>query len=90
MLDPEAAGRSPKIKTHLSRKGIAASAHQAAQPRKDRSYGFKAKLDHSHFNAIIGSTFVARRAGIQQATIATQASSAAMAMKVSGSVGLTP
>jgi hypothetical protein len=34
MLDPEAAGRSPKIKTHLSRKGIATSAHQAAQPQE--------------------------------------------------------
>jgi len=30
LLDPEAAGRSPKMKAHPPRKGIAASAHQVA------------------------------------------------------------
>jgi hypothetical protein len=41
-------------------------------------------------NATIGSTFVARRAGIQQATNATPASSNVTPPKVSGSVAVTP
>src|SRR5262247_511554 len=45
---------------------------------------------HSHRNATIGSTFVARRAGIQQASSATSASSKATPTNVNGSVGLTP
>src|SRR5262245_51119196 len=45
---------------------------------------------HSQRNAIIGSTFVARRAGIQQAASATTSSSKAIPTNVSGSVALTP
>src|SRR5262249_27136788 len=45
---------------------------------------------HSHLNAIIGSTFVARRAGSQQASSATPASNVATMTKVTGSVTLTP
>jgi hypothetical protein len=44
----------------------------------------------SHRSAIIGSTFVARRAGSQQATRATANNSAAINAKISGSVALTP
>src|SRR5262245_19144122 len=49
---------------------------------KDRAY--------SHLSATIGSTFVARRAGIQQASSATTVSSSAITMNVNGSVALTP
>lgn len=45
---------------------------------------------HSARSATIGSTFVARDAGIQQATSATTASSMAIEANVSGSVGVTP
>src|SRR5262245_38888308 len=44
---------------------------------------------HSLLNAIIGSTFVARRAGIQQATSATTTNRTVTAVNVGGSVGLT-
>src|SRR5262249_23756386 len=47
-------------------------------------------LNHSHLNAIMGSTFVARRAGIQQASNATNVNTTATTIKVSGSVGRTP
>ena len=47
-------------------------------------------LNHSRLNAIIGSTFVARRAGIQQASNVTPASNSAINPNVSGSVALTP
>src|SRR5262245_4771658 len=46
--------------------------------------------DHSHRRAIIGSTFAARCAGIQQASSATAISSSGTAMNVTGSVALTP
>src|SRR5215468_9931998 len=45
---------------------------------------------YSHLNATIGSTFAARRAGIQQATSATTVSKSAITTNVSGSVALTP
>src|SRR5262249_27016382 len=45
---------------------------------------------YSHRSAIMESTFIARRAGRQQASSATPLSNNAMAVKVSGSVGLTP
>src|SRR5262249_54131407 len=45
---------------------------------------------YSHLNATIGSTFAARRAGIQQATSATTLSKSAITTNVSGSVALTP
>src|SRR5262249_7741289 len=45
---------------------------------------------HSHRSATSGSTFVARRAGIQQATSATRTSDTAVAPNVEGSVALTP
>src|SRR5262245_6530484 len=45
---------------------------------------------HSHRRAIIGSTFVARRAGIQQANSAAPDSASEIRMNVSGSVGATP
>src|SRR5262245_53819213 len=51
--------------------------------------GLKNWRVHSHLNATIGSTFVARRAGIQQATSATAVSNKEIAMKVIGSVALT-
>jgi hypothetical protein len=46
--------------------------------------------NHSDRRAIIGSTFVARRAGIQQARSATTMSNNAITATVSGSVTLTP
>jgi hypothetical protein len=46
--------------------------------------------NHSDRSAIIGSTFVARRAGIQQARSATTMSNNAITATVSGSVTLTP
>src|SRR5262249_16525387 len=45
---------------------------------------------HSYLSATIGSTFVARRAGIQQASSDTAASSKTIPINVSGSLGLTP
>jgi len=47
-------------------------------------------LIHSARSAIIGSTRLARRAGIQQARKAIVRSITAMKVKVSGSVALTP
>jgi hypothetical protein len=47
-------------------------------------------LNHSHLNAIIGFTFVARRAGIQQANSDTPVSNNEIRMNVAGSVALTP
>jgi hypothetical protein len=49
-----------------------------------------ASAAHSHRSATIGSTFVARRAGIQQARSATTMSNNAITATVSGSVTLTP
>ena len=46
--------------------------------------------NHSDRSTIIGSTFVARRAGIQQARSATTMSNNAITATVSGSVTLTP
>src|SRR5262249_35204457 len=46
--------------------------------------------NHSYRMAASGSTFVARRAGIQQASKPTPANSGGAAMNVSGSVSLTP
>src|SRR5262245_65925116 len=48
----------------------------------------KLSLTHSQRSATNGSTLVARRAGIQQASIATRPSNKLMPPKVSGSVGL--
>ena len=45
---------------------------------------------HSARSAKSGSTRVARRAGIQHATTVTETSTTAIAMKVIGSVALTP
>src|SRR5215475_12572556 len=45
---------------------------------------------HSHRSATIGSTLVARRAGIRQANSAAPASASEIRMKVSGSVAVTP
>ena len=45
---------------------------------------------YSFLKAISGSTFVARRAGSQQATSATPLSNSATPTNVSGSVGATP
>src|SRR5262245_64897626 len=45
---------------------------------------------YSCLRATIGSTFVARRAGIQQASRATNASNNAIATNVNGSVAPTP
>src|SRR5262245_23118807 len=45
---------------------------------------------HSRRSATIGSTFAARRAGIQHASIATKVSSGGITMNVIGSVALTP
>jgi len=45
---------------------------------------------YSHRSAIIGSTFVARRAGIQHASNATITSSSGAAANVNGSVAFTP
>jgi hypothetical protein len=45
---------------------------------------------HSYLSAIIGSTFVARRAGIQHAASATPDKSNATIANVAGSVALTP
>src|SRR5215470_6786085 len=46
--------------------------------------------DYSLRSATIGSTFAARRAGIQQASKATAVSNSAIAANVTGSVALTP
>jgi hypothetical protein len=45
---------------------------------------------HSHLNAIIGSTFVARRAGTKPAPRATPTSTRLESRNVIGSVALTP
>ena len=51
----------------------------------------KSVVDHAYscLRATIGLTFAARRAGIQQATSATSASSSVMKTNVAESVGLT-
>src|SRR5215813_10409377 len=46
-------------------------------------------LIHSHLSATIGSTFAARRAGIQQATSATTTNKTVTVVNVGRSVGLT-
>jgi hypothetical protein len=48
------------------------------------------KKGYSYRNAVIGSTFVARRAGTQQAAKATKVSNTAITLSVQGSVALTP
>src|SRR5262249_50595598 len=52
--------------------------------------GLQLSLHSPHRTATSGSTFVARRAGIQQASNATNVSSSAITTNVSGSVALTP
>jgi hypothetical protein len=46
--------------------------------------------NHSLLSVAIGSTFVALRAGIEQASSATKLSNSVIAANVSGSVALTP
>jgi hypothetical protein len=48
------------------------------------------RSSYSCLNAVIGSIFAARRAGIQHAIIATTAISNGTPAKVSGSAALTP
>jgi hypothetical protein len=48
------------------------------------------RLFHLNRSAVIGSTFVARRAGLRRASGATDVSSNTIKVKVSGSVALTP
>src|SRR5262245_62606595 len=45
---------------------------------------------YSHLSATIGSTLVARRAGIQHASAATNINNSVMTTKVIGSTALTP
>jgi len=52
--------------------------------------GDKISRFHSHRNAVIGSTAVARRAGTAAATIATTISNSATLTSVIGSLGFTP
>jgi hypothetical protein len=64
---------------------------RAGQQRKEgRQADCGAPNDHSALSAIIGSTRLARRAGIQQARKAIARSRKAMKVKVIGSVALTP
>src|SRR5262245_55275354 len=67
------------------------SCHQLAQHYDvlEMAY-YSIHPNHSLCSAIIGSTLVARRAGIQQARSATPANSITTTTKVAGSVGPTP
>ena len=55
-----------------------------------KSLSVTCEKNYSYLNATMGSTRMARRAGIQQAASATEASRTAIDANVSGSVGLTP
>src|SRR5262245_5979944 len=56
----------------------------------DKSHFDETDHTHSRRSATIGSTFAARRAGIQHASIATKVSSGGITINVIGSVALTP
>jgi hypothetical protein len=58
--------------------------------RRARSLWYTAAIPYSYRNATIGSTRVARRAGMKQAASATAKSSTATAINVTGSAGRTP
>src|SRR5262245_5565157 len=58
--------------------------------RKQNRHYVLLSLDHSHLSVIIGSIFVARHAGIQQANKATSVSASPITTNVRGSVVLTP
>jgi hypothetical protein len=58
--------------------------------RKTLKADRKKKVRHSTLTAAIGSTLVARRAGIQQASSATTMSVTVTTTSVIGSVALTP
>src|SRR6185503_5069394 len=60
-------------------------AHAVTQILEESVHGF-----YSYLSATIGSTFAARRAGIQHASKATTASSKGTAANVNGSTALTP
>ena len=68
--------------------------HSSAAPHSIKDPYFAERdyrgISYSWRSAIIGSTLMARRAGMQQAATATSVSETATAAKVSGSVGLTP
>jgi hypothetical protein len=49
-----------------------------------------ALLLYSYLNAIMGSTFIARRAGRKHASRETLTKAMAIRMRVKGSLGLTP
>jgi hypothetical protein len=51
---------------------------------------FRFSISHSYLSAAIGSTRVARSAGMKQAPRATPVSRTEIAVNVSGSLGLTP
>ena len=65
---------------HVPPRGAAASQAVTGSPG----------ASHSYLKAIIGSTFVARRAGMKQARSAAAASTDATPPKTSGSVAETP
>src|SRR5207237_8851020 len=61
------------------------------KPHITKKRGVKSRSgNYSDFNAITGSTLVARSAGTMQAVSATAASATATATNVSGSAGVTP
>lgn len=52
--------------------------------------GLERRVSYPYLRGTIGSTFIARRAGMEQAASATSVSSSATPVNVSGSVALTP
>jgi len=61
-----------------------------SDPRSSQAFYLPSRESYSYRRATSGSTFVARRAGNQQAIKATNVSSEAMTSNVTGSVTLTP
>ncbi len=77
---------------HGGRRADAQRQRQSRDSGKSRSFGKRAQReahDYSYRNAIKGSTFVARRAGMMQAATVTAPSSRAMVQNVIGSKELT-
>src|SRR5215510_13331398 len=69
---------------------MSSPAQQRKQPAPESRKNIHHAWPQSIRSATIGSTFVARRAGNQQARNATNINSDTIAKKVAGSAGLTP
>jgi hypothetical protein len=85
-----AAGKLKQILPQINRESRKLRSKSKSLHRAAAAANTVQKVNQSCRNAVSGSTFVARRAGIQQASSATLISNKVMTAKVSGSVALTP